>query len=593
MPPLAPSVTPPRGPQATPTREEIPQRVIDHTVPVSPRVGLFAAAGANGGAYADAAIRIGPAYQASIPEWCSGTLQGDELEGRADEYVEDLQYTPLTEPPPPLQSLQDIACLTDDAPAAAASAPAPRPTTVVESFDLDENGLPELPDGCSVGQYCLAMGSNAGEHRKYKAMLMGVRAAFPPVLVRYIGTADGSTNVLLLPSVAKSFVHVWQVEPWPPPAMTPTAAAAADADGGAEGAHGGADGGCVERQGSSSSDQLPPVDGEAIVFTANVGRNSLRARLPKRDMQLVSEAGGFKLYHDPKRQFEGYAGTGYLGVNEDASNSGIKKQRPFVCVYEGKYHGRFETEVQAAVQYARLENGLPPMPAPFTGAAAKPNHITAKAIDTGGDEGAAADTWPAIDPANVPGIGAELQVEVEEPAARGGAIVWKRAIVLRKVIKAGVERMVLMINPDEEDDFIEEYGMEDEGTEWRWPNGSKASAPAANATAPTGATPAADPAAADVAVADVASSEAKSMPPPPPPPPRSISGSGSGDDAGSGSCLEEESTPGEQKRRRSSHDGFERGEGDAGGEAAGGKRISKRQRGEIAGPGLVDPSATP
>ena len=188
LPPLAPAVpTPPRGPQGTPARDEILASSPRAAPPVSPRVGLFAAAGATGGAFRDAAIRLGPSYQACIPESSTGTLRADELDDRADEFVEDLAFVPLTAPPPPLQTLQHLACLMDDAPAPppAASAPAPRPTTVVESFDLDENGLPELPPGVSVGSLCLAVGSNAGEHRKYKALLVAVRASFlhaPPSL---------------------------------------------------------------------------------------------------------------------------------------------------------------------------------------------------------------------------------------------------------------------------------------------------------------------------------------------------------------------------------------------------------------------------
>ena len=67
---------------------------------------------------------------------------------------------------------------------------------------------------------------------------------------------------------------------------------------------------------------------------------------------------------------------------------------------------------------------------------------------------------------HVPAPGDELEAEVQESDEKGGAVTWKRAVVLRK---AGPERFVLMINPDEEDDFIEEYGMEDEGKEWRRP----------------------------------------------------------------------------------------------------------------------------
>ena len=51
-----------------------------------------------------------------------------------------------------------------------------------------------------------------------------------------------------------------------------------------------------------------------------------------------------------------------------------------------------------------------------------------------------------------PKIGDELEAEVEDSFGRG--MLWKRAIVRKHV---GRDRFVLMINPDEEDDFFEEY----------------------------------------------------------------------------------------------------------------------------------------
>ena len=65
---------------------------------------------------------------------------------------------------------------------------------------------------------------------------------------------------------------------------------------------------------------------------------------------------------------------------------------------------------------------------------------------------------------HVPIPGEELEAEVEDSFSN--KIVWKKAIVLKSVPP---ERFVLMINPEEEEDFIEEYGMEDEGKEWRRP----------------------------------------------------------------------------------------------------------------------------
>ena len=67
------------------------------------------------------------------------------------------------------------------------------------------------------------------------------------------------------------------------------------------------------------------------------------------------------LHLDPRRITDGYAGTGYLGVAEDWWHCGFKKLRPFVVSFDGAYAGRFATVEQAAVQYARLEAGMPPL----------------------------------------------------------------------------------------------------------------------------------------------------------------------------------------------------------------------------------------
>ena len=109
-------------------------------------------------------------------------------------------------------------------------------------------------------------------------------------------------------------------------------------------------------------------------------------------------------------------------------------------------------------------------------------------------------------PLSMPKEGDELEAEVCEPEAKGGAIVWKRAIVLKVLPRATFR---LMINPDEEDDFIEEYGMEEQGKEWRWP----AAAVAANAAARERAEVAAKQVAAErAAVAAAVAAEARPRP---------------------------------------------------------------------------------
>jgi hypothetical protein len=53
-------------------------------------------------------------------------------------------------------------------------------------------------------------------------------------------------------------------------------------------------------------------------------------------------------------------------------------------------------------------------------------------------------------------------VEVAEPS---GAVVWKAAEV--RTVRRGQRRFVVCVNGEE--DFLEEYGIEDHGTEWRRP----------------------------------------------------------------------------------------------------------------------------
>ena len=58
---------------------------------------------------------------------------------------------------------------------------------------------------------------------------------------------------------------------------------------------------------------------------------------------------------------EGCTGTGYKGVADDGWHTGYKSVRPYLVKFDGAHAGRFETVEQAAVQYARLEMGMPPL----------------------------------------------------------------------------------------------------------------------------------------------------------------------------------------------------------------------------------------
>ena len=55
-----------------------------------------------------------------------------------------------------------------------------------------------------------------------------------------------------------------------------------------------------------------------------------------------------------------------------------------------------------------------------------------------------------------------LEVEVADPEEDGGAVGWKPAVVTEVLPH---QRFRAMVNG--EDDFVEEYGMEDESREWR------------------------------------------------------------------------------------------------------------------------------
>ena len=298
-----------------------------------------------------------------------------------------------------------------------------RPTWVEETYDLDDEGLPKLPPGVTVGNFCLAIGSQGGERRKYKALLLGVREQFPPCYIKYLGLEDGSKMDLLLPARIKAYVNLHEVMPWvePDPNAPPlsgAAAAASTTNGAGAGASStDAEGKGAEGGGEEDDEEEPPVP-ELASKTRKMRTRPEKFKFD--DATLLQEAGGLRLHWDPKRHekaaatmkdgAEEYKGTGYKGVADDYWPTGYKKvraactgafllppppppqplplhpappppftppplpplltlpslpslekERPYVCTFEGKYYGRFPTAVQAAVQYARLDVGLPPL----------------------------------------------------------------------------------------------------------------------------------------------------------------------------------------------------------------------------------------
>ena len=62
----------------------------------------------------------------------------------------------------------------------------------------------------------------------------------------------------------------------------------------------------------------------------------------------------------------------------------------------------------------------------------------------------------------LPAVGELLEVEVAEPS---GAVVWKAAEV--RTVRHEERRFVVCVNGEE--DFLEEYGIEDHSSEWRRP----------------------------------------------------------------------------------------------------------------------------
>ena len=77
-------------------------------------------------------------------------------------------------------------------------------------------------------------------------------------------------------------------------------------------------------------------------------------------------------------------------------------------------------------------------------------------------DAAAASLVPLVDPERVPKVGQLLEVEVAEAEDAGGSVDWKPAEVVSVLPR---QRFIAMVNGEE--DFMEEYGMEDEGKEWR------------------------------------------------------------------------------------------------------------------------------
>ena len=225
-----------------------------------------------------------------------------------------------------------------------------------------------------------------GMRRRFKAHLLQVRASkTTPLLLKYLEDSEGRTGALFVPANPRAYVGLREVEAWkapeqvrPPPiaaaepaavdggsAAAPSAAASSDAAAAAaasDAAEGG--GGSTGGERSAGPSRLrtrvvPP----AAQLIGSVGGLALHfcptCRGHVHDMSETRPAGGLELHLAPRRTMDGYSGTGYRGVFEDYWPSGYKRERPFTVMYDGSYVGRYATVLRAAVQFARLEKGMP------------------------------------------------------------------------------------------------------------------------------------------------------------------------------------------------------------------------------------------
>ena len=62
--------------------------------------------------------------------------------------------------------------------------------------------------GLAVGDLILAKGlSPTGERAWFQAKILKLRTVYPPIIIKYIATAEGVTQSLLLPTPRTAYVH--------------------------------------------------------------------------------------------------------------------------------------------------------------------------------------------------------------------------------------------------------------------------------------------------------------------------------------------------------------------------------------------------
>ena len=86
------------------------------------------------------------------------------------------------------------------------SAPKPDGQHATEPVEKILTLEPILPEGVEVGDTVLATGLHAGMRKPFKAVLMGVRSQYPPLLVRYTSTIDGRTLPIVIPEIISTYL---------------------------------------------------------------------------------------------------------------------------------------------------------------------------------------------------------------------------------------------------------------------------------------------------------------------------------------------------------------------------------------------------
>ena len=300
-------------------------------------------------------VRVGESFQVDLPLY-DPTVQPCD---RDDELLE-IDFTPLTAPPerqplpldPRVAAALAASAEADAAAAARSRAEEEAEARLEEELDQDVDEAMRRA-GLAIGDFCVAWGLNAGQRKQFKAVIVSTRKQFPPLLVRYVGDAQGNKNPLLMPEVPTAHCRISEISQWrDPPPPGAGAAAGGAADGGGSGAGGAAGGG---GGGSGAADG---VAAPALPAALERGRRTTRPKKSQPELELVTEAHGIKLHLDPRRHQIDYSGTGYKGVFDDYWPSGYKRDKPYTCTHDGKYQGRFALVIEAALHYAKLELGM-------------------------------------------------------------------------------------------------------------------------------------------------------------------------------------------------------------------------------------------